>query len=133
MRLKSGLTFLVIVTLFLVVGIYSNQERSRLVFSGESEHWKGNFRITGDQPWVDQELTLTFIGPNVPLDSDIHFSFTSPFGGGEVKGARLKKDQTVTFIGGGTGADLYRGPDEEVRVMIHWEGFQEVVVLKNIK
>lgn len=131
MSKKSVLLIFGLAVVFMTIWVYATQNSS-LTFNGESDHWKGNLKITGDRQQLDQELTLTFKDADAP-DTPINFSFKTTFGGGEVAGARLRKDQSITFISGGSGGDLTQVPDEEITVNIYWGSFHEELVLGKTK
>ncbi len=145
---KVFMVICLLVVIILLFSYYSNRKTiyRDYIFTGESEHWKGEFVYKATEKWTKNNkrtstysnesnytLAIQYKGPLSELATmkKLSYSYETPTGSGSDSREFDEPTKDVTFMnswGGMGGAMIYN--DEVIKVTIKWDTFEESFELR---
>ena len=148
-KLKKFLMVIsILVVIILLFSYFSNRKTIHrdYIFTGESEHWKGEFVYKETEKWIEKNnrtsysneskytLAIQYKGSLSELASveKLSYSYKTSTGGGSDSREFDEPTKDVIFTSSGSGvgnAMIYQ--DEVIEVTMKWDTFEESFELRN--
>ncbi|EPD53259.1 hypothetical protein HMPREF1210_00990 [Paenisporosarcina sp. HGH0030] len=124
-RRISALLLLVLVSFLLSACGYKTFD-----FSGESDNWTGELKVTQtEDEWEEQELKLQYKGNDVNSVGEIEYNVETNAGGFGGSGLTLEENGTFKASKEANPTNAKIIEEAEVVVTIEWNGHTETIIL----